>query len=190
MPILQHSSRFAQLNVRQHAAQLSVQQRPAQLNVSRTGSSLNIQSTPGQLSVDSTQTRASMHYYTMLGLLGELVGYTQRQYNRGVSEIVADGAQFQSIEHKGNPIASVARERMFVDMNDREFRVGLMPSVPPSISYSPGSVSIQVNPGSTQVQIQSSAPMINVEPQRAEISVQPGQLQMNAPPPAAIDLLA
>jgi hypothetical protein len=158
------------MSVSQPKGQLSIQSRPA---------SLQVQSTPGQLNIDSTAARASMKFYSMLGLLGELVAYSGRQFERGLGDRVAAGSQLQAIEGGGNAVASLARERMFVDMNDRQFSVALMPSTPPVVSYSPGSVNISASSSPPQVQFQAQRPMIDIQAQKAEINVSRPQLRMS-----------
>ncbi|MCC7477221.1 hypothetical protein IT575_02085 [bacterium] len=187
IPVLRHSSSPAQLSVRQQPARLSVQQPQGNLSISSGSASLEIQHREGSLRIDSTAARASMKYFSMLGLLGEIGRISKQKGNAGVSNIVAEGRACQAIENGGGAIQAQARAAMF---DNKQWGVVLMPGVPPSISYTPGSVEISARAGSTQVQFRRQAPIINVEPQRPSISFSAAQLSFSLPGPVGLDLRA
>jgi hypothetical protein len=177
-PILQHSASPARLTLQRTPARLSVEQRPAEMNVDSSGGGIEISHLPGQLSIDSSAARASMNYYSMLGLLGELVDYSGRQFERGISDMLAAGEQLQAVEAGAGAISALARERMFVDLNDRQFNIGLIPSTPPQVSYRAGTLSVRARGSAPRIQFRRSPPMISVEPPSTQVSVSRPQLRI------------
>jgi hypothetical protein len=151
---------------------------------------VSIQTTPPRLEIDSTIPRQEMGYYQMLALLDEIVAYTLRQAQRGVADTVAAGDTLARIESGTDAIASLAFERMFVDYNDREFVVTLIPRTPPAIRFTPGQLSLDIRARQARVQIAARPPMITVRTERPEIEVTPAQQRFFVREPQTLDLTA
>ncbi len=186
-PILQHHSSPARISVQQGPAQLRASQPQGRLSISTTPAALDIRHVDPQLSINSSAARASMKYFSMQGLLGEISRISKQKGAQGVGTIVSDGLAYQGVENGGGAVQSIARSKMF---DNKQFGVVLMPSVPPSISYTPGQVSINASASAAQVQFQRQAPMISVEPQRTSVSFSAPQLSFSLPGSAGLDLRA
>ena len=186
-PILQHHSSPARISVQQGPAQLRMSQPQGQLSVSAAPASLEISHSDPRLSIDSSAARASMKYFSMLGLLDEISRISKQKGAAGVGTIVSDGLAYQGVENGGGAIKSVARSKMF---DNKQFGVVLMPSVPPRISYTPGQVRINASASAARVQFQPQRPMISVEPQDTSVSFSAPQLSFSLPGAAGLDLRA
>jgi hypothetical protein len=105
-------------------------------------SSIRVGQQKGRLDIDYVKTRESMGYFSMMGLLGEIVADTKRTAKQAVATIAQNGDRMAAIHNKQNAIAQIAFQKMFADT--KEFTIGFIPKVPPEIRYVPGGVNIDV----------------------------------------------
>jgi hypothetical protein len=103
---------------------------------------IEIRTTPGKLEIDSTVPRAEMGYYTMQGLLKEIVKLTTKKRERGIADIVTAGDRLARYDKEGNTIAALSREKAFRDLQEKKFVFNMIPRTPPAIRYTPGTLSI------------------------------------------------
>lgn len=179
VPQLVMQSTQARLSMESRPARISIQQPPAQFSIERGDHGFSIQTTGPQIEVDSTEARQSYGYYTPSAFMRELVAYSLRQAGRGISDIASAGDTMARAPHNGSAIPSLAFQRQFVDASDRQFQIAMVPTVPPAIRITPGSLNISSSYSPPRVQIISEPPIITSEPARLDISATPSSLSIS-----------
>lgn len=178
----------AALSISRTMPRLSIQNRMADMSIESPAAEMGITSSGPTLEVDSTVPRQEMGYYHMLALLQEIVGYTGRQFERAVADIVASGNTLADNSTGQDMIAELSWQRMFVDINDREFIITCVPRTPPAIRITPGQARINILARRPRVQITPRPPIISVEVQPVRIEYSPSQIRFFVRNPGALDL--
>lgn len=176
------------LSITRVPPRMEIENRPADLRIESPPAAFSVVSTPPVLTIDSTAARQELGYYQMLALLDEIVAYTGRQFERAMADIRASGYALADIGSGKNMIAELARQRMFVDMNDRQFVVAIVPRTPPAIRIKPGEVRVDATASRPRVQITAHPPIISIDVQPVRIAYTPGQIRFFLREPGALDL--
>ena len=176
-----------QMRITSRAAKVNIQNKPADLKIESPPAKVSVQSSRGQLQIDSTQARESMGYHTISAMADNIVGYANRQYDRGVADAVSDGDRMAN-SPQSNVIAQLAFESMFMDYNDRQFVLAFIPKVPPSVRFTPGNTQVDFTQNRPRVQVRPNRPMINVEPGTRSFEVSPGSIRIYLREPSTLDL--
>jgi Family of unknown function (DUF6470) len=187
VPQLEHSSSPGRISIAQQPARIRIEKSRPSIQIEHGDNSIRIDSIPGRLDIDSTAARQSVGYYTPMAFGDEIVAYSLRQASRGISDKASEGDQKAAVGSGGNPIASIAFQRQFLDTRDRQFVIAFVPKVPPRISYTPRQMSINATYTPPRVQIDYNQPMISTEPASISISSTPASLQMRVNP-ATLDM--
>lgn len=103
-----------------------------------------LHTTPSRLRVDSTAARQEAGYHTITGLARAGSQYSARVARRNVAQTVADGYRLAAIDQGGNAIAQIAFEQTLADLRTHQYGLAFIPRTPPSIDYTPGTLSIDV----------------------------------------------
>jgi len=103
---------------------------------------LRIQSAPGRLEIDSTAARQEMGYLGATELAYDSRDYARGRAALGIGDIVSGGDRLAAVHTGENVIATLAFERMLLDLRDREFQLAFIPRTPPRITYIPGQLAI------------------------------------------------
>ena len=176
------------LSITRTPPRLAIENRPAEMSIESEPASFEVASSLPTIEIDSTVPREEMGYYQMLALLQQIVAYTGRQFERALADISASGDALSDASSGRDMIAELAWQRMFVDINDREFIVTMIPRTPPAIRITPGQALVSARARAPRVQITARPPMISVEVQPVRIAYAPGQIRFFIRQPGALDL--
>lgn len=177
-PQLEIHSTPARLSLQSRRASIRIQQPPPQFSIQRGDHGFSMQSTSPSIQVDSTEARQSYGYYTPSAFMREMVAYSLRQAGRGISDTASKGDTMARAPHNGSAIPSLSFERQFVDSRDRQFVIAMVPTVPPSIRITPGTLNISSSYSPPRVQIVSDPPIITSEPASLDISATPASISI------------
>lgn len=139
---------------------LKIESPPAGFRLQQTSAGVEISKDWPAIKIDQTEMRASMGYKGFVRLEKDNARRAREIASAGIVAKSKEGDTLGRIEKKGNPIPAMAASSAWP--GERETNIGLMPSVPPKISFT-GGMKTKFVPGDLQVDIQPNLPQIQVQ---------------------------
>lgn len=168
LPQLRIDQQFAKIGITMQDAKVTMQHQPAELSIQQPQADVNIDTRPGKLSIDQSQAFHDLGQYPVKEAVRLDAQEGKQKVAEGTRRRRQEGDRLMKIEHGGNPIAQIAKEKM-----PRPLRPFVMSVIP---SYN--AVKIDYQPSEVSINNQANKPVINAETRPVERQVTPSQFDI------------
>lgn len=149
---LRMNSQAARIGMNISEPFLRMQIEEPQISMKTEPSQLRIESQKSTVTIDQSECFADEGHRNIRQFMDYWVGYSKREYSRGIARTVAVGNRLAAI-HTGYSIADMARDAMY---EEKEFNIVAIPDQPPEIEvivergsfdYKPAEVRLELRMG-------------------------------------------
>ncbi|WP_246942744.1 DUF6470 family protein [Bacillus pinisoli] len=180
IPQIRIESTKARLGIKTHHAQVTIEQPKADVSIEQPRPKLNISSSPSKLTINQTKAREDVDLKSIFKRTEEAAQRGKQDFLEGIARRASEGDQLMQIEHKRNPISSIAKQN---STKEYQFNIGWIPSH--------GSVNIDYTPKKVTIQFDTQKPIIEVQPNKPILTYAPGKVEymMESYPSLQIDFV-